>query len=135
MFLFSFCYAKDVQVDGYYRKDGTYVRPHHRSSPDSDVSNNYGQASYQQRQEYKNSPALPSYNNDYDNDGVANRYDSDDDNDGVGDSYDSGQYSRKNSQSSYSPTVYSQPSYSIPDYSYQDERNSDTDDSSDYYDE
>jgi hypothetical protein len=25
--------TKDVHVDGYYRKDGTYVKPHDRSHP------------------------------------------------------------------------------------------------------
>lgn len=116
LFLFSFCYAGDVSVKGYYRKDGTYVRPHHRSSPDGDVSNNYGRASSQQRQQYQSLPTLPSYNNDYDNDGVANRYDRDDDNDGISDSYDSGQYSRQNSnyRSTYTQPTYqnNQPSYS-----------------------
>lgn len=34
--------AQDVHVDGYYRGDGTYVRPHTRSAPDDSVSNNYG---------------------------------------------------------------------------------------------
>lgn len=34
----------DVSVKGYYRKDGTYVAPHHRSSPDGDTSNNYSSA-------------------------------------------------------------------------------------------
>lgn len=33
-------FAKDVRVKGYYRKDGTYVRPHIRSSPDSYRYNN-----------------------------------------------------------------------------------------------
>jgi len=36
--------AKDIHVDGYYRKDGTYVRPHVRSSPDGIVWNNYGKS-------------------------------------------------------------------------------------------
>jgi hypothetical protein len=31
-----------VDVKGYYRKDGTYVRPHTRSAPDSSPYNNYG---------------------------------------------------------------------------------------------
>jgi hypothetical protein len=31
----------DVGVRGYYRKDGTYVRPHYRSKPDGIKSNNY----------------------------------------------------------------------------------------------
>lgn len=30
-----------VKVRGYYRKDGTYVRPHYRSSPDGNPYNNY----------------------------------------------------------------------------------------------
>ncbi len=31
----------DVSVSGYYRKNGTYVAPYHRSSPDGDFSNNW----------------------------------------------------------------------------------------------
>ena len=31
-----------VYVDGYYRRDGTYVRPHVRSNPDGNCWNNYG---------------------------------------------------------------------------------------------
>lgn len=31
----------DVFVHGYYRSDGTYVRPHFRSDPDGDFSNNW----------------------------------------------------------------------------------------------
>lgn len=30
-----------VKVKGYYRSDGTYVKPHYRSSPDSTVNNNW----------------------------------------------------------------------------------------------
>ncbi len=30
-----------VHVNGYYRKNGTYVRPHYRSDPDSSVTNNW----------------------------------------------------------------------------------------------
>ncbi len=37
----SFSFAKDVTVKGYFRKDGTYVPAHHRSSPDNTVKNNY----------------------------------------------------------------------------------------------
>lgn len=33
--------AKDVRVDGYTKKDGTYVEPHHRSSPNSSPYDNY----------------------------------------------------------------------------------------------
>lgn len=31
----------DVYVQGYYRKDGTYVAPHHRSSPNSTTYDNW----------------------------------------------------------------------------------------------
>lgn len=31
----------DEYVRGYYRKDGTYVQPHHRTTPDSNPYNNY----------------------------------------------------------------------------------------------
>src|SRR5262249_42349623 len=30
-----------VSVDGYTRRDGTYVQPHHRSNPDSSYNNNW----------------------------------------------------------------------------------------------
>lgn len=33
--------AKDVYVDGYTKKDGTYVAPHHRSSPNNNQYDNY----------------------------------------------------------------------------------------------
>src|SRR6516164_2859068 len=45
--VFAFCLvvarqaAADVFVHGYYRSNGTYVQPYHRSSPDSTVTNNY----------------------------------------------------------------------------------------------
>ena len=31
----------DTYVNGYYRKDGTYVQPHYRSNADSNPWNNY----------------------------------------------------------------------------------------------
>ncbi|MFH1128198.1 MAG: hypothetical protein V1699_02150 [Candidatus Omnitrophota bacterium] len=41
-FLFcSLCYAGDVYVSGYTRKDGTYVAPYHRSSSNNTVRDNY----------------------------------------------------------------------------------------------
>lgn len=44
-FLFSFVsidqVSADVSVKGYYRKDGTYVKPHMRSDPDRSVNNNW----------------------------------------------------------------------------------------------
>lgn len=37
----SFCTVAQVYVKGYSRKDGTYVQPHVRSSPDKSVYNNW----------------------------------------------------------------------------------------------
>jgi len=34
--------SRDVYVDGYTRRDGTYVQPYHRTAPDSSPYNNYG---------------------------------------------------------------------------------------------
>src|SRR6516225_7374322 len=43
--LFSFVItwqaAADVSVRGYYRQNGTYVQPHHRSAPNGTVTDNY----------------------------------------------------------------------------------------------
>ncbi len=40
--VFSFvAIAKDVKVKGYYKKNGTYVKPHYRSAPDSSINNNW----------------------------------------------------------------------------------------------
>lgn len=33
--------ARDTYVNGYTRKDGTYVAPHYRTAPDSNPYNNY----------------------------------------------------------------------------------------------
>ena len=33
--------SADTSVRGYYRDNGTYVAPHHRSSPDSSTLNNW----------------------------------------------------------------------------------------------
>lgn len=38
----SFSDAKTVHVKGKLRKDGTYVKPHYKSSPDKSRYNNYG---------------------------------------------------------------------------------------------
>lgn len=40
LLFFGSVYA-DTYVNGYYRKDGTYVQPHYRSSPDSSYNNNW----------------------------------------------------------------------------------------------
>ena len=44
LLVFTFCASAalaDVYVDGYYRKDGSYVKPHYRSDPDSTPNNNW----------------------------------------------------------------------------------------------
>lgn len=41
MFIFSTISEAAVRVKGYYRKDGTYVRPHYRSNPDGNPYNNW----------------------------------------------------------------------------------------------
>lgn len=33
--------AKDTYVNGYVRKDGTYVQPHYRSAPNNSTYDNY----------------------------------------------------------------------------------------------
>jgi hypothetical protein len=40
-FLLSTIFAADVKVKGHFRKDGTYVQPHYRTSPDGNPWNNY----------------------------------------------------------------------------------------------
>lgn len=72
----SVVYSKDVYVKGYFKKNGTYVSPYVRSSPDSFKWNNYG------------SPGASDfgggspYFRDSDGDGISNRFDMDDDNNG-----------------------------------------------------
>ncbi len=79
--------AGDVHIKGYYRKDGTYVSPHIRSSPDQYKWNNYGPS--------KNDNELMNPKvRDYDKDGAPNYLDKDDDNDGIGDDYDHNPYGR-----------------------------------------
>lgn len=39
--VFAMAYGSDVYVRGYTKKDGTYVQPHHRTSPDNTRNNNY----------------------------------------------------------------------------------------------
>ena len=92
-------YAKDVYVKGYYRKDGTYVRPHIRSSPDGIKSNNYGPS--QTSDELMNPRSR-----DYDKDGTPNYLDLDSDNDGIHDDADSNPFGK--SLSSFSIKSYNQ---------------------------
>lgn len=79
-------FARDVHVNGYHRKDGTYVQPHIRSSPDSVKWNNYGPSN-------GNGYASPN-SRDSDHDGLPNFHDRDDDNDGYSDDSDNSQYGR-----------------------------------------
>lgn len=74
----SYQAVADVTVKGHVRKDGTYVQPHTRSSPNSQKSDNLGTSSAQDR-----SFGNPSTNRDSDGDGISNRFDTDDDNDGT----------------------------------------------------
>ena len=86
VFLFAFgtdCFAQ-VQVKGYYRKDGTYVSPHVRSSPDAYKWNNYGPSSSSPEYTGKGHVTSP-YTRDIDRDGIANLFDYDDNNDGIHD--------------------------------------------------
>ena len=39
--LFSASVFSDTFVQGYFKKDGTYVAPHYRSSPDKSYNNNW----------------------------------------------------------------------------------------------
>ena len=79
-------HAKDVRVDGYHRKDGTYVRPHVRSAPDGAKWNNYGPSG--------GVDMMNGRNRDADSDGLPNYRDRDDDNDGKHDDRDGTQYGR-----------------------------------------
>jgi len=73
-----------VQVDGYMRRDGTYVQPYVRSAPDDQKWNNYGSGN-------GNGMSSP-YSRDSDSDGIPNFQDRDDDNDGTQDNQDNSQY-------------------------------------------
>jgi hypothetical protein len=73
----------DKYVNGYYRKDGTYVQGHTKSSPDEHRYNNKGSRTYggSQRDEYSSGTGATNRSNssygwrDNDNDGVSNSYD------------------------------------------------------------
>ena len=72
----------DSYVNGYIKRDGTYVAPHIRSSPDQYRYNNYGSQTRggNQRDEFSSNPAYnlsnPSFGySDNDGDGIVNSYD------------------------------------------------------------
>lgn len=83
-----------VSVGGYTKKDGTYVAPHIRSSPNSTKADNYGPSSSSPLYTGRGSVKPPN-SRDADRDGIANRYDQDDDNDGLSDNRDKSQYGSK----------------------------------------
>lgn len=87
LLLTSLSFAKDVHVKGYYRKDGTYVGGHTRSSPDNNKWNNYGPS----KNEYERTSP---YMRDSDRDGTPNYLDRDDNNDGRHDDFEKNQYGR-----------------------------------------
>lgn len=60
----SVCIAK-VYVNGYYRKDGTYVAPHYRSDPDGIVTNNYSYPGNYNPNTGKITGGTPSYTPSY----------------------------------------------------------------------
>ena len=70
-------------VNGYTKKDGTYVQGYYRSSPDSYRYNNRGSQTYggSQRDEYSSGMGATNRSNsswgwrDNDNDGLSNSYD------------------------------------------------------------
>lgn len=62
-------------VNGYTRRDGSYVQSHQRTAPDSQRGNNYG------------SGVGPGYSRDSDRDGIPNYRDRDDNNDGRSDDF------------------------------------------------
>jgi hypothetical protein len=83
----------DVSVRGYYRKDGTYVRPHMRSDPDGNFNNNWSTKGninpYTGEEGTKTSPSdSGSYDSSYDS------------------NYDSSDDSYNDSDSSYSDDTY-----------------------------
>lgn len=78
-----------TQVRGYYKKNGTYVAPHTRSSPNSTKSDNYGRQDRSSNSgSYGGYGYQPAYSRDADKDGISNQNDYDDDNDGLSDDYD-----------------------------------------------
>jgi len=80
----AFAFA-DSNVRGYIRRDGTYVKPYTRSSPNNSRSDNYGSERRRSSSDGYSSP----YTRDSDGDGISNQFDYDDDNDGVSDENES----------------------------------------------
>ncbi len=102
-----------VNVRGYYRKDGTYVAPHIRSAPNSTKADNYGPSSSSPLYTGRGSVTSPS-TRDADRDGVANMFDFDDDNDGISDDADGSQSSSGGASSTSFESIISSPTSSAP---------------------
>lgn len=71
-FLLAFAgsaFVRDIRVKGYYRSNGTYVQPHHRTSPDKSIWNNYSTKGninpYTGRKGYTDPYKLPSIKRGY----------------------------------------------------------------------
>lgn len=68
LFITTISYSQ-VHVRGYYRKDGTYIRPHERTVPNSTITDNYSyQGNYNPNLEY-NTPLPKTTYNYYSNSG------------------------------------------------------------------
>lgn len=69
------CFGQGVYVNGYYKNNGTYVSPHHRSRPNNSVYDNYstrgntnpytGRAGTRSPWKSYRSPSLPTHNQQY----------------------------------------------------------------------
>lgn len=71
-------------VNGYTRKNGTYVQGYERSDRDNQKWNNYGSRPSSERGSSYSNP----YTRDSDKDGIYNQYDKDDNNNGISDDYE-----------------------------------------------
>ncbi|MBL7186293.1 MAG: hypothetical protein ISS70_08195 [Phycisphaerae bacterium] len=90
-----------VRVRGYFRSNGTYVRPHYRSNPDGNFRNNWG--TYPNINPYtgvRGTRRTPSYSRSYPS--LMPRY-----------NWSTPSYSNSHS---WSLPSYSTPSYSFPSY-------------------
>ncbi|MBK9040035.1 MAG: hypothetical protein IPL83_12880 [Bdellovibrionales bacterium] len=65
-FLGSISFASDVYVRGYTKKDGTYIQPHYRTSPNSTKSDNYTtKGNYNPYTGKEGTKEVDSYSQDY----------------------------------------------------------------------
>lgn len=114
----------DVSVKGYYRKDGTYVRPHMRSDPDGNFENNWSTKGninpYTGEEGTKTSPSDSGSYDSY--------YDSSDE------SYYDSEDSYSDEDSYYDDDTYSDDTYNDDTY-YDDSDYTDSDSSVQAYDE